>query len=214
MIDLMAKYNLIDNNAISWQESKNPNERYGPKLISEARGYQYKYWKPKILILDKQSDNIENYWLLPEEYNHSFCQLVVESTLEVPFISEKTCMPLFYMKPFMVASIEGYHQMLKRMGFELYTELFDYSFDSIQDTETRFEEIAKNLEKINLLSKSELVSLYNSVKDKLLYNKNHAVMLASKLEHQPEILTEIYAETMNSKNHHDTMFNAIFQIYV
>lgn len=213
MIDLMSKYDLINNNAISWHEAKYDSENFDNKLTSVARGYKYKYWSPQILTLDSQYAIKGNQNLLPLEYWTSFCQLVIESTVDVPFITEKTCMPLFYMKPFIVASSTGYHRVLERMGFKLYTELFDYNFDSVKNTEKRFEEVAKNLARINALPKNELNGLYETVASKLLYNKQHAIMLATKLDQQPDILKEIYKQTENSNFEFDKRFNNIFSQY-
>jgi hypothetical protein len=213
MIDIMSKYNLIDNNAISWHEAKYDSEDFKDTLTSLARGYKYKYWAPKVLTLDSQYVTNGNQNLLPKEYWTSFCQLVIESTIDVTFITEKTSMPLFYMKPFIVASSKGYHRVLERMGFKLYTELFDYSFDSIGNTTKRFNAVAKNLARINSLPKDELKTLYNKILDKLEYNKQHAIMLATKLEQQPDILKDIYKQTVGSDFEFDKRFNNIFLQY-
>jgi hypothetical protein len=133
---------------------------------------------------------------MPKEYDSSFCQLVVETTVKVPFITEKTAIPLFYMKPFLVASCKNYHKILQRMGYELYTEIFDYSFDSIDDLETRFEGIMGNLNKINSLSFDELKILQDKLYDKLLFNKNQAIKLASKIEYQLDKLLELYKNSV------------------
>lgn len=213
MMDLMSKYNLIDNNAISWHEAKYNSENFGNILTSVARGYNYKYWTPKVLTLDNQYVTVGNQNLLPKEYWTSFCQLVIESTVDVPFITEKTCMPLFYMKPFIVAASKGYHKVLERMGFKLYTELFDYSFDSISNDTQRFEAIATNLARINSLPKTELSLLRNEISDKLSFNKQHAIMLATALDKQPDILKEIYKQTADSNFEFDKRFNNIFLQY-
>lgn len=213
MMDLLAKYNLIEDNAVSWHEESYSNENVGDLLTSVYRGYQYKFWQPKILKLQDYYSSTRNQDLLPKEYANSFCQLVMESTIHTSFITEKTCMPLFYMKPFIVASCKHFHKILKRMGFKLYDELFNYSFDSIHDVESRFEQIAINLEKINQMSVEELKSLNDSIYDKLLYNRNHAIMLSTKLSKQPKILHEIYEETKDRDTCFDQEFNNIFLNY-
>lgn len=214
MIDLMAKYSLIDNNAVSWREATYSGEYTKQGLLpSVSRGYKYQYWEPKLLILDNQNPLNFDFYSLPKEYHKSFCQLVIESTIDVPFFTEKTSIPLLCLKPFIGASVQGYHKSLERRGFVLYTELFDYSFDSIEDCEHRFEEIAKNLTRINSLSKTELGLLYDKILDKLLYNKQHAIKLATRLEYQPEILKEIYTYTLHSSNDNDIGFNDNFINY-
>ncbi len=192
MMDLLSKYKIIDNNAISWHERKYHSEQTKNQLTSIARGYPWKYWTPKVLTLTDNYKNEIDQNILPKEYKTSFCQLVIESTTDVPFITEKTSMPLFFMKPFIVASCVNFHSILKRMGFKLYEEIFDYDFDSMTNDKKRFDEIAKNLAKINYTSKRNIIKLYELIYDKLLYNKNHAIFLATNKSLQPDILEDAY----------------------
>jgi hypothetical protein len=134
LMDLVAKNNLINHGAVSWH-----------KLHCN---YPWQYFKPKILKLtDSFSDSFNSY-TLPEEYDSSFMQLVSESTTNALFITEKTAKPLFTCKPFLVASVQGYHAHLKKLGFEPYTEIFDYSFDDEIDEDIRYEKLLTNLIKI------------------------------------------------------------------
>ena len=88
MMDQLAKSNLIDNAAITWHDDN-------------WRNYKYKHWTPEIKILDAQyrlSTGLQ--FKLPNEYPKSFMQLVAESSVIHNILSEKTCMPLFFGKPF------------------------------------------------------------------------------------------------------------------
>jgi uncharacterized phage-associated protein len=61
------------------------------------------------------------------------------------------------------------------MGFKLYDELFDYSFDSIDDMEERYEGLVRNVNKYRDRTPDELAALINSVRDKIEYNSAHAL---------------------------------------
>jgi hypothetical protein len=171
MMDLLQKHNLIDDQAISWII---PTRKY------TDYAYEFLYWKEKQLVLDEKFLTAPNpFRTLPSEYNNSFIQLVNESTIDHYFITEKTTIPLFLKKPFIVINKINYNLWLKELGFELYEEIFDYSFDSIEDDVRRFEMAVLEIHRLNLLSRKDQFLLYNKVKDKLLANKEHAIKLGT-----------------------------------
>ena len=49
------------------------------------------------------------------------------------FFSEKTFKPMIFGMPFLIYGQQGCNQYLKKLGYNLYEDLFDYSFDSISD---------------------------------------------------------------------------------
>jgi hypothetical protein len=205
-MDLLSKYNLIDTNAISWHQKE-----WVTHTESMPLDYNFKYWKPKILTLaDPLSFRLH---VPPIEHKNSFCQLVIETDSNIPFITEKTAVPLYHMKPFLIAGCKGFHKILQRMGFELYTEIFDYSFDSIDNIEDRCEAIVQNFARINFLSLSELSRIYQKLYDKLLFNKHHAIKLATTLSDQPPIVKEVYQENKYRKGLLEDDFNRIFKNY-
>lgn len=158
MLDMLSLHDLVDSNAISWH-----NIRPYP--------YNYKFWTPKELSLTDKFTTEWNTYTIPEEYYTSFAQLVIESTTEAIFITEKTTLPIQAGKPFLVATCAGYHAYLEQLGFKLYTEIFDYSFDNEPNQTMRFSMIADNFRKLSTIPLSELNKLALSVKDKVLYNK-------------------------------------------
>lgn len=188
MMDLLAKNNLIDNAAISW------HERGGA-----ARNYEYKYWTPSIKILDyAYRESCGLLYQLPVEYPQSFMQLVSESNDLHNFISEKTCMPLIFGKPFLVFGPAGFHKMLSvEYGFQLYNEIFDYEFDSENDLETRCEMLLKNVKRIYNLSTDELKDLHNKILPKIIFNCNLAKQLAVDSSCIPAIINESFDDPEN-----------------
>jgi len=158
MLDLLQKYNLLEKNAISW--------------LNEAPfGYQYKYWTPKIMTLtDNYIEDLDQS-VFPTEYYNSFAQLVIESSTEALIVTDKTAAALIIGKPFIVASCPFFHKHLQSMGFELYTELFDYSFDKVFDQTKRFDMISENLANLCKIPYKELNNLANKIQDKVEYNK-------------------------------------------
>jgi hypothetical protein len=170
-IDKLEKYNLIDKAAVSWNSFDfTLNERNLDVSFGE---YNWKYWKPKIQLLDQIKD-INAGWTnqIPEQYYYSFAHLVTEATIYSYFITEKTVPALRLLKPFIISSRKGIHKLLKeKLGFELYDEVFDYEFDSVDDHDTRFDLIAQNMKKLSEHSKSDLQTLYKKIYPKLVYNQ-------------------------------------------
>lgn len=169
LIDMLAKYDLIRYGAVSWRNICHDGL---------TDNYPYKYWKPKILILDFSVNDVFNQETMPNEFNNAFMQLVTESDDTDIFFSEKTATPMFLNKPFLVASTFGFHRELKKQGFELYEELFDYSFDDEPDMEHRYDKIAQNLKPYIGLSPIELKEHYNRVAHKIEHNRKLAIKYA------------------------------------
>jgi hypothetical protein len=179
MMDILAKHELIDLGVISWRDmlpNYNKIRKNLDKNIPESvmNGFQYKYWKPKRMYLDFGATNVMHLAeqeFLPSQYASTFMQLVTESGDFAFFFTEKITMPLLFNKPFLIAGCKGYHKNLVDMGFQLYDELVDYSFDTEEDFEQRAEGIALNIARYRNHSMEELQTLKESVRPKLLHNR-------------------------------------------
>jgi hypothetical protein len=180
MLDMLALNGLVDSNAVSWHNL-------------EPFPYVYKFWEPKVKFLtDNFRQNNYDINSMPQEYYNSFCQLVVESDVGSLFVTEKTVYPLLLGKPFLVASCVGFHQYLESLGFQSYTELFDYSFDLEPNQTLRFSMIADNLRKLSTIPLSDLNTLAESVKEKVEYNKKMAIHYAINKDTYPDIFKRFY----------------------
>lgn len=177
MMDALAKYDLIKNNAVTWRE---------PHLGDSVNNLLY--WKQEIITLD-QTDESQLFIQerFPTQYEKSFMQLVPETEENIFFLTEKTATPIFFGKPFLVASCQDFHKKLQNFGFELYDELFDYSFDSISNMKIRFDLLAENIKRIDQVPKNHLPLLYEKVKEKIIHNRNHALKIACDTSKFPNI---------------------------
>ena len=186
VMDLLCKYDLIERGAISWRDVLRQYDGVRTELVSESEKsgiYKWKHWKPKKMILDVPMDMTSNVRqeCLPMQYASSFMQIVTESSHEYFFISEKTTMPLLFNKLFLVAGSKNFHANLKDMGFELYDELFDYSFDQQSDIILRYEGLIRNIFRYKNKSPAQLQQLIESVWDKISHNRNHAIYLSKNI---------------------------------
>ena len=185
MLDILSMYDLIDTNAMSWHNL-------------EPYPYQYNFWSPKVLTLTDTFAEDWNAFIIPQEFYNSFAQLVVESTTDEIFVTEKTIAPLFLGKPFMVASCQGFHKYLETLGFKMYDEIFDYSFDDEPNQTMRFSMIADNFRKLSRVPLDDLPELARIIKEKVEHNKLLSYKLATDYTYYPtpmEELVNVYENT-------------------
>jgi hypothetical protein len=202
VMDMLAKHNLIKERAVTWR---------GIVRGDGTFNYTFKYWKPEILILDQGLDVHFKQETMPTEFNHSFMQLVTESDDIDTFFSEKTATPIFLNKPFLVATCPGFHTELKKQGFELYDELFDYSFDNEPDMETRFDKLVQNLKPYIGLNQTELKEKYDRVADKISHNRKLAYYYAM---YVPNDIIKLHMLVDKNVTGYNGPLNIIKQIYM
>jgi hypothetical protein len=178
MMDMLAKHDVIDKGVVIWRET--------------TESYPFKYWNQEIMLRD-QLDRFVSQETLPLEYAMSFMQLVPETSQTLFTMSEKTAMPLFFNKPFLVAGCMGFHKQLQELGFKLYDELFDYTFDSEPDIDIRYDLIALNINRYTDKTPGQLKELYNSVFEKCVHNKKLALKLAT----QSSLIPTVWQDLVN-----------------
>ena len=61
------------------------------------------------------------------------------------FYTEKTFKPIFFMQPFVIYGQPGINKTLQSLGFEIFDDLFDYSFDEEEDMYKRFDLLLKSI---------------------------------------------------------------------
>lgn len=202
LMDLLAKYNIIESNAISWHM---PKECY-------YVDYSWKYWNEQQLLLDDIYSNISGNYLFPTEYYTSFAQLISETdSNDAILISEKTASALLLGKPFLAATTPGFHKSLKELGFELYTEVFDYSFDDIEDITDRYDVLLQNFVRLSKMSTTQLKSLNSLVKDKVNHNKEWAKKIVFDFDKFPDIAKDVIKIYNNTKTVVDLMQVEVYQ---
>jgi hypothetical protein len=76
--------------------------------------------------------------------------LVVETEAELQeyHITEKTMKCIMLGHPFVVMGTPGYLKFLHDLGFTTYSDIFDESYDSIQDLESRMDAVINVIQKL------------------------------------------------------------------
>jgi hypothetical protein len=115
--------------------------------------------------------------------------VIGEATTDVPFITEKTVIPILYKKPFITIANKNFSLYLRNLGFELFDEIIDYSYDSIENLEDRADAMIKN---ILPLLKEDYNKLYQKLLPKLEHNYNRAWQIIKDINYIPDIIQERY----------------------
>lgn len=157
LMDCLAKYDLIDQNAVSWMGG----------LGTAIKPPSLKYWTPKIITLKETVSASAREGSDPYDYPRCFIDLVTETNTHKVFITEKIARAVFNKKPFIVFGGQGYHQCLKDKGFELFDEIFDYAFDNEPDDIVRADMIVQQLKD---LEGHNYKKLYQKLEPKFHHN--------------------------------------------
>lgn len=188
LIDLLAKCDLLKEGAVTWNSWYNDEGR----LLDQFIRYTFRYWQPEILLLDEIESGRRGWETqLPDEYKHSFVQLISESSPDVIFITEKIVPSLFFNKLFLVSGAVHYHKKLQDLGFVLYDDVFDYSFDSEPDPEVRYTMLINNLLKLQGHTKDQLSVLYQLSLPKIQHNKKNLIRIAKDISFFPDYLVDL-----------------------
>jgi len=114
---------------------------------------------------------------LPEVYNRAVFDVAMETYQERDheYITEKTFKPMLNMMPVLIWGTPGINTTaLKRLGFKLYEDWFDLSFDTEPDTEKRIKLLLNEILRVckKLDNCSDLIEWQQTNMDVLHYNKN------------------------------------------
>ncbi len=174
MMEKLCENNLMDKGLNSWNMLS--TEYYG--CISDLNltfaSFDFKCWEEKKM-------NIDDYKIdstIVDEYSKKLLQpnalisLVTETFYRTNFITEKTFRPIFLEQPFIVLGGKNQNKELLNLGFELYDEIFDYSFDSDDSLENRVQGVIDNL---NRIKDRNYYELYEELLPKIKRNKNRIV---------------------------------------
>jgi hypothetical protein len=119
-------------------------------------------------------------WGVPKEYFLGLIDIVTEGSSEMStHFSEKSYKALFYKKPFICIAGPYWYETFVKHGFELYDEIFDYSFDTIENRDDRIDDILLQIKSLNSYSYEELTKKIDIIKPKIEHNYNHLFTLQS-----------------------------------
>lgn len=164
MVDELYRSGLLENNTITWNITT--DQYYTSNRHTTLP--KFKYWKEKLITID-DGYNRRKVFNDKSLYfdNKYFVNLVGETSHTNPVITEKTFGAILNKELFLSYGIPHINKKLQTMGFELYDDIFDYTFDSLDDTRDSCKHITKQLHNIK---DKNLYNLKMMVKDKINFN--------------------------------------------
>jgi hypothetical protein len=171
-------------------------------LIDEKNNYDGS--KIKSLTNVNLTDNDNNYFYdncAANEYFESHLDLIVDCHMAHSIcFSEKIFRPLYCQKPFLILSTKHYYKKLTDMGFLLYDEIFDYSFDT-QNLKKRYQSVVEQSKNILKMEEKKFLKILDSIQPKLKFNKN----LYLKYYKNNAFDNELLINKKSFVNYHDVM---------
>lgn len=136
--------------------------------------------------------NQRTFWEVHRHYDEAFLAVVNESRFNTVCgeISEKTLMPILYMRPFVVAGGPGMLGYLRELGFETFHDLWDESYDEIADHGERMAAILRLLDDLLARPLDEMRALLRRLEPRLKRNREHALW-----KFQPRMHAELARES-------------------
>ena len=112
------------------------------------------------------------------EYNlwqECLLHVVNESVFHDPIqhLTEKIFKPIVAMRPFVLVSAPGNLAYLRSYGFQTFAPWIDESYDLVEDSDQRLDQIAGIVEQFCRLSAADLQDLYQEMLPVLEHNKQH-----------------------------------------
>ena len=116
--------------------------------------------------------NVNPTYINERLHTNTYIQVVTETWFvgDTIFFSEKTFKPIIMMQPFILVSTPGSLARLRSLGYETFPEIFDESYDGIEDPVDRLDFIVKEIKKVYSYSKKELSNKLYEVLPKLVHN--------------------------------------------
>jgi hypothetical protein len=107
-------------------------------------------------------------------YSDTVFNIITETTCDNNSLNltEKSFKGIANCHPYLVIGDVNTHKHIKDLGFELYEDLVDYSFDSIDDSEIRLNSALKEVKRIYNIGESGILEWYKKNIDKIEYNKS------------------------------------------
>jgi hypothetical protein len=169
IVDNLAKHNMLDTGYYTWVLPHFP----GAKLEVTNSNAKFQYWTEERKTFASEPDARDKVELhdIPTEYHECLIDIIGETNPDHYFYTEKTFKALLTARPFLLIGAKGINKFLQsRYGFELYHEIFDYSFDDLDSAEDRTEQAILQVKKYQ---DSDLKEVYLKVKEKAIRNTKH-----------------------------------------
>jgi hypothetical protein len=180
-----ACYKLWENNLLSKgilsHDKMTPFELESLRKTYKLSVTKLLEWSETLPLIADTEDFVTNHALKIHSHLHyrTLFQIVNETETDncnghCLFFSEKTFRPIAHMQPFLIWGQQHCNKRLQEYGYQLYDEIFDYSFDTIEDPADRYSALLTNISNtvsiLNKMTRDEKIRWRWQLKEKLIHN--------------------------------------------
>ncbi len=179
----LIKNGLIDDSYVSILiKNNNFNKRELDSNEIELNGlaeYYDEFDKIGFNVLDWDYPNHKNdvfsnlKYTTKSHYADTYFNIITETSFENNSLNltEKSFKAFANCHPFLIIGDMDTHKYLQSLGFELYDELIDYSFDSMPDNQKRLNDALGQIRKVHKLGIDSIINFYKNNIEKIKKNK-------------------------------------------
>ncbi len=179
----LIKNGLIDDSYVSILiKNNNFNKRELDSNEIELNGlaeYYDEFDKIGFNVLDWDYPNHKNdvfsnlKYTTKSHYADTYFNIITETSFENNSLNltEKSFKAFANCHPFLIIGDMDTHKYLQSLGFELYDELIDYSFDSMPDNQKRLNDALEQIRKVHKLGIDSIINFYKNNIEKIKKNK-------------------------------------------
>tara|TARA_B100001094_G_scaffold301918_1_gene328652 strand:- start:4786 stop:5826 length:1041 start_codon:yes stop_codon:yes gene_type:complete len=180
LYSFLKKTNLLNKTHYSYTKDDNPifldgDEKWGRNSIMD----------PTLINYPLHFDSYINIVTLPNG----------DAQATTDFLDEKIFKPILAFQPFIVLGSPGFLKVLKSFGFQTFFDIFDESYDNIENDKMRYSKVCENIKRIS--GKYTLTELHNwyyskEIQQRLKHNWTVAKDLSwEQIDRLKELLTEL-----------------------
>ena len=138
--------------------------------VRELTEFLYE-WKSN--VINKNVFNIS----LPTETFSTCCDIVFETYVNSDsiFFTEKTWKEIIFRRPFLSFGAKTQQDTFRKLGFQLYDNVFDYEYDSLNTLEQRFDKFNTQIDYFLDVDTNDFNDRLISISDRIEHNFNHYV---------------------------------------
>lgn len=198
MADLWRQ-ELLDNSYWSYCEAPSDNNISDSPIeldmIPQLRWAVTKFCQQVPHYSDSLPQHERNNHSITEHRYHSdaYCNIVMESQFDVDgsngvFLTEKTFKPIKHGQMFFIAGAAGSLQALRNMGYEVFDNILDNSYDLETNATRRWQCLVESIRK----AKSQLAQLHQQAVPMLIHNQQ--LFLANKQQRLNTLIKKIHEQ--------------------
>jgi hypothetical protein len=135
-------------------------------LGEDDRAYTSKYFKESYFSIITETQ----FGITKSAYDHAANGDICLPYNRTFMLTEKVYKPIANFHPIIIMGCPGTLQYLRDEGYKTFPEMFDESYDKIEDKKERFCAIVGEIEKWTSYSEEEKAQRYNAVRESLRYN--------------------------------------------